>query len=245
MILSYLTIAGLFFLIFYGLCRKILFRRKIQQYYPQSKVFWREIRIGIVTSVIFSIVSLLCFNSMFITTHSANYLFGSYFNHWFYIPFFYLVMLLLHDTYFYWTHRMMHHRLLFRWVHLTHHRSTSPSPWAAFSFSPFEAFIQVGIVPLFLLIIPLSSMHINIFFIFSLVYNVYGHLGFELFPRKFTQHWLGRWINTAVHHDLHHQESKRGFGIYLMVWDRLMGTICHQYHQRYNEVTLRDRSLVG
>ena len=32
------------------------------------------------------------------------------------------IMLILHDTYFYWTHRMMHHKLLFNTFHLAHHK---------------------------------------------------------------------------------------------------------------------------
>ena len=38
------------------------------------------------------------------------------------------LMLLIHDTYFYWTHRIMHHPKLFNLFHLLHHRSTNPSP---------------------------------------------------------------------------------------------------------------------
>ena len=48
--------------------------------------------------------------------------------------------ILLHDTYFYWTHRMMHHPKLFRWFHRTHHLSHNPTPWTAYAFDPLEAF---------------------------------------------------------------------------------------------------------
>jgi lathosterol oxidase len=55
------------------------------------------------------------------------------------------LMLLLHDAWFYWTHRLMHHPKIFRHVHLVHHRSINPSPWAAYSFHPIEAVIEAGI----------------------------------------------------------------------------------------------------
>ena len=55
-------------------------------------------------------------------------------------------MILLHDTYFYWAHRAMHHPKIYRHVHLVHHLSQNPSPWAAFAFHPFEAVIEAGIV---------------------------------------------------------------------------------------------------
>ena len=49
-----------------------------------------------------------------------------------------ILMILVHDTYFYWTHRLMHARSIFRLVHRVHHLSTNPSPWAAMAFHPLE-----------------------------------------------------------------------------------------------------------
>ena len=51
-----------------------------------------------------------------------------------------LLTILLHDTYFYWTHRWMHRPAIFKWMHRIHHQSNNPSPWAAFAFSPWAAF---------------------------------------------------------------------------------------------------------
>jgi len=50
-----------------------------------------------------------------------------------------LILLLAHDTWFYWTHRLLHSAWLFRWAHRTHHLSIAPTPWAAYSFAPAEA----------------------------------------------------------------------------------------------------------
>src|SRR4029077_17489739 len=46
--------------------------------------------------------------------------------------------IIVHDTYFYWTHRLMHHRALFRWFHRVHHQSRNPSPWARYCSDPLE-----------------------------------------------------------------------------------------------------------
>jgi sterol desaturase/sphingolipid hydroxylase (fatty acid hydroxylase superfamily) len=64
---------------------------------------------------------------------------------WLYYFALFPVLFFIHDTYFYWIHRLMHHPVLFRWFHLVHHRSTNPSPWAAYAFHPLEAFLEVGI----------------------------------------------------------------------------------------------------
>ena len=57
-----------------------------------------------------------------------------------------IVAILIHDTFFYWGHRLMHHKSIFRYVHKVHHNSTNPSPWAAFSFHPYESVIEALIV---------------------------------------------------------------------------------------------------
>ena len=64
------------------------------------------------------------------------------------------VAVVLHDAYFYWTHRLLHWRPLYRVAHHVHHRSTSPTPWAAYAFHPLEALIQAGIYVLIVFAVP-------------------------------------------------------------------------------------------
>ncbi|MEO6316932.1 MAG: sterol desaturase family protein [Chitinophagaceae bacterium] len=150
-------------------------------------------------------------------------------------------MFIIHDTYFYWTHRLMHHKKLFRLFHLVHHHSTNPSPWAAYSFHPLEAVVEAGIFAVFLFIIPVHPLHFYIFFFFMIVYNVYGHLGYELYPKGFSRHWLGKWVNTSVSHNQHHQYFKGNYGLYFTFWDRLMGTIRNDYEKQFEAVKSKKR----
>jgi sterol desaturase/sphingolipid hydroxylase (fatty acid hydroxylase superfamily) len=62
------------------------------------------------------------------------------------------VIVIAHDAWFYWAHRAMHSKRLFRATHLHHHKSRTPTPWTAYSFTMIEAVIEVAFVPLFLLI---------------------------------------------------------------------------------------------
>lgn len=41
--------------------------------------------------------------------------------------------------------------------------------------------------------------------------------GFELFPAAFNRHWLGRWLNTGVAHNQHHQFLKGNYGLYFTI----------------------------
>ena len=146
---------------------------------------------------------------------------------WLSIP----VMLVLHDTYFYWTHRFMHWKPVFKHVHRVHHLSHDPSPLAAYAFHPLEAVIEAGIAPLIALVLPVHRDAFVIFLTLQLFMNVLGHLGFELYPRGLLRTPLGWLLNTATHHHQHHQKTNWNFGLYFNVWDRLLGT----NHPRYAE----------
>ena len=83
----------------------------------------------------------------------------------------------LHGAYFYWAHRLMHHPRIYRHLHLVHHKSVNPSPWAAYAFHPVEAVLEAGIVPLLLLVMPLHPLSFWAFVTLMLAFTVYGHQG--------------------------------------------------------------------
>lgn len=141
-------------------------------------------------------------------------------------------LIVLHDAWFYWTHRTLHHRRLFA-AHRLHHLSRTPSPWAAYAFAPAEAVVQAALLTLVVLVAPLHGLAIFLFLTQMILRNALGHAGHELMPPGFTRHWLGRWFTTTVHHDLHHSEGRHNFGLYFTWWDRLMGTEHPDYHARF------------
>src|SRR6266853_1534804 len=150
---------------------------------------------------------------------------------WLSIP----LMIVVHDAYFYWTHRLMHTRALFRTFHGVHHLSTNPTPWTSYAFHPFESVVEALGVVLILFIMPSHPSALLIFQTVSTVITVYGHLGYELYPRGWPQHPLGRWINTSVAHNAHHDKARHNYGFYFLFWDRWMGTLDPSYEERYGE----------
>jgi sterol desaturase/sphingolipid hydroxylase (fatty acid hydroxylase superfamily) len=74
-----------------------------------------------------------------------------------------------------------------------------------------------------------------------IVYNVYGHLGYELYPKGFHKTRIGRWINTSVNHNQHHQYFTGNYGLYFLFWDRILGTIRSDYDGRFEEATQRSK----
>lgn len=237
---KYIFISLPFFLVFYVFFRKTISYKKIQLTFPKLNDYARELSFSTLSVIIFSIPPLVMLYSKTIKPHTTFYKDMDEHGTLYFILAFPL-MLLMHDAYFYWAHRIMHHPWLFKKVHLVHHRSTNPSPWAAYAFHPLEAIVESLIFVIFLFTIPVHSIHLMWFFVISLVYNVYGHLGFELFPKGFNKHWLGKWFNTSVSHNQHHQYFNGNYGLYFTFWDRLMGTIRPDYDTTFENVKQRKK----
>ncbi|MGB1444196.1 MAG: sterol desaturase family protein [Flavobacteriaceae bacterium] len=230
----YIVICGSFFLVFYVFFRSRWSAEKIQSAYPKNNDYLREFTYSILTLLIFVGVALLVFYS---PLREYNMRYSSIDQYgWGYWWFSVLAMILLHDTYFYWTHRAMHHPKVYRYVHLVHHLSRNPSPWAAFAFHPLEAIVEAGIVIFIAFLFPFHITALLTFLIFMTVYNAYGHLGFELYPKGFQATWVGKWINTSVAHNQHHEKFNGNYGLYFLFWDRWMGTLRTDYDKQFTVV---------
>jgi len=237
--LRYFVIAGLAFLVFYVMFGKRLRYTKIQPNFPGRSSYRREIFASLSTILIFTLIGFLVFGTP-LRQYTQLYTQISEFG-WPYLLLSILLMILLHDTYFYWTHRWMHHPRLFRLFHLTHHRSTNPSPWAAFAFHPLEAIVEASIIFLIAFLFPVHPLGIFVFLLWMMAYNVMGHLGWEIFPKGMDKHWFGQWFNTSTNHNMHHKYFRGNYGLYFTFWDKWMGTTHPKYHDTYAEVKSRKK----
>lgn len=236
----YFELAAIGFLVFYIIWKNRFSYKKIQNKRPLQKDYLREIGYSIITMLIFALVPCVLLKNHSISIHTTLY--RNINEHgWLYFFAAFPIMFVMHDTYFYFTHRLMHHKNIFKYFHLVHHHSTNPSPWAAYSFHPLEAVVEVGIFAIFLFTIPIHPLHLALFFLFSIAYNVYGHLGWELYPKNFNKHWFGKWVNTSISHNQHHQYFKGNYGLYTLFWDRMFGTIRLDYDKKFDEVKNRDK----
>ncbi len=238
----YFLFAAIAFTVYYIFFRRKFFYKKIQSRFPKNTDYLREIFYSILTILIFALVSLILFTHPKVAPHTTRYTDIHQYG-WAYYFLVFPLMFIMHDAYFYFTHRLMHHKRLFRWFHLVHHESVNPSPWAAYSFHPLEALVEVGIVVVFLFTIPIHRSHVLIFFLLMIIYNVYGHLGYELYPKGFNKSTIGKWMNTSVNHNQHHQYFKGNYGLYFLFWDRILGTLREDYDTRFEEVKSRGIGL--
>ena len=202
--LRYILFAGSLFLIFYVWKKKEFFRFKIQQKYPENKHVIREMKYSFLSLSIFALVGTALF---FLRQHGYTKIYFNFHEHSIaYFIFSVVAFILIHDTYFYWTHRAMHWKKIYRYVHKVHHMSVDPTPWAAFAFHPLEAIVEVGIVPLMVFLMPIHPLAIFIWVLYQSGMNVMGHLGFEIFPSGFTSGMFTKWHNTSTHHNMHHKD---------------------------------------
>jgi sterol desaturase/sphingolipid hydroxylase (fatty acid hydroxylase superfamily) len=141
-----------------------------------------------------------------------------------YMPVSLLAYLFLHDTWFYWTHRLMHVPRWFRLAHAVHHASRPPTAWAAMSFHPLEALTGALVIPALVFVIPIHVGMLGLVLLIMTVMGVTNHMGWEMFPRRVVHSRAGNWLITASHHQRHHNEYLCNFGLYFRFWDRLCGT---------------------
>jgi len=141
-----------------------------------------------------------------------------------YLPLSLLLYLLAHDTWFYWTHRLLHRPAWFRAAHAVHHASRPPTAWAAMSFHPLEALSGAAVIPLLVFLVPVHAAVLGLVLAIMTLMGVTNHMGWELFPRAVMGSRLGNWLITASHHQRHHDEYQCNYGLYFRIWDRLCGT---------------------
>ena len=234
---KYFILAGIPFLIFYKLYTNYFSKNKIQIKTAKRKDFIREMLHSLQATVVIVLVALI-FLLTPLRGYTQIYENISDFPTW-WIPISLLFSLIIHDTYFYWMHRTLHHPKLYKQAHLIHHQSTNPSPWASFSFHIFESVAEAMVVPIIIFTLPMHKITLLLFGVVSTMINVYGHLGFEIAPKWFRQTWLFEILNTSVHHNLHHEKFKGNYGLYFRIWDRLMGTEHSDYVKKYDKIQER------
>lgn len=228
--MRYAFMAGIAYVLFYVLWKSRLSARKIQDKLPRLQKIKGEIEHSLSTAFVFALIGVGIY-FLRQSGHTRIYTDINYYG-WAYLVFSFILLTVIHDTYFYWMHRLIHHPRLFPVIHAVHHHSHNPTPWAALAFHPLEAFAEIAIVPVIILWMPFHPLVLFAFSFWAMFWNVIGHLGYEIFPANFVRHPIGRWLNTSTHHNLHHSSAYCNYGLYYNFWDTLMGT----NHKRYIEI---------
>jgi ring-1,2-phenylacetyl-CoA epoxidase subunit PaaE len=237
---TYLVFAGSFFMVFWLIWKKPLKSIRIQAQQKANKHhFLHDIAFSMSSVVIFAVLDAVL---LYLQKKGFTMLYfdmGKY--GWAWAVLSVCILLFLNDTFFYWTHRAMHHPKLYPVFHKVHHQSTDPSPFTAFAFHPLEAIVE----NLALFIIPfVIPVHFGVLIavqIFDMLNNVSGHLGYELCPKFWTKTPFLKYKTTSTHHNMHHQQFEGNYALYFTWWDKWMGTEFTDYSQRHQAIFERGK----
>ncbi len=232
--LRYFLFTGLFFGVFYTFFKTKFEASKIQDKKATKKDFYREIFQSLQSNLVLTFFALLVF---FTPLRDYTLVYTSAFTYpliW--IPVSLLLCLVVHDSYFYWMHRILHDKRIFRFTHLVHHKSINPSPFTSYSFHFLEAITEGLVIFIIVFLIPIHPITLIAFGLISFIMNIYGHLGYEIMPKSFRNSYLFEIINSSVYHNLHHKKFNGNYSLYFRFWDKLMHTENPDYELEYDRI---------
>ncbi len=228
---KYLTFAIAVWLLIWVVLAPFLKPRKIRDSTPYASQLLTELAISIRSMAIFAVAGVAILHLERLGFYSLQPLARSWGALWYWTSL--VATIVVHDAYFYWSHRLMHDPRFFRRLHRRHHRSNNPSPFTAYSFDVGEALLMVVFFVVWPMIFPMAWGVHGLFMVFQIARNTMLHCGYELRPaRADGRPWLD-FMTTTTHHDLHHAQAGYNFGAWFTWWDRWMGTEHPEYLARF------------
>lgn len=152
-------------------------------------------------------------------------------NVWSFIGYLVLSMLLF-DTWFYWMHRLIHVKPLYRWAHSWHHRSVTPTVWSNNSDTLLDNLFLQSYWLICFLVLPAPTVVFIVHKLYDQITGMIGHSGYEYAAGKLSL-FPSPLIGTTFH-DQHHEFFLYNYATHFSIWDRLMNTIHPNYEPKIN-----------
>ena len=148
---------------------------------------------------------------------------------WWSFPLFFIVSLVLHDAWFYFGHRLLHTKALYR-LHKPHHITVTPSVWSYDAGSTVDTLFAHSYYALVLFVIPMPALAFIAHRLFDQISAIIGHSGYEYFAGPTSCKPFPGICTT--YHDQHHSEFVYNYANYFSWWDRIFSTI----HPHYDHI---------
>jgi sterol desaturase/sphingolipid hydroxylase (fatty acid hydroxylase superfamily) len=132
------------------------------------------------------------------------------------------VAAVVNDTLFYWGHRMLHHRLIYQYIHKQHHEFKVTIGIACEYAHPVEDVIS-NLIPTLSGCLFMGS-HILVFWLWlaiALTFTIDAHSGYYFSISPFNKFPFQVGSNR---HDYHHSHNVGCYGAAFTFWDSIMGT---------------------
>ncbi|WP_084466386.1 sterol desaturase family protein [Kaistella palustris] len=220
--LRYLILSGAYHFMVLKLRKNGNSKRLLLSHHNMRSQIRRELILSSVSAVIFGVTGMVVL-VLYQLGYTKVYTDVREYPLW-YLPVSIVIYLLLHDLYYYWLHRWMHSSAVLRRFHMTHHQSVRTTAFTSFSFHPVESLLQAVILPLIIMFLPMSLTAVFITLFLMTLSAIINHAGLEIYPLGKRFSFIRKNVIGATHHDQHHRNLKKNFGLYFTFWDRWMKT---------------------
>ena len=220
-------------MVFWVVFKRFFFKYRIQQIEKHTAVhFAHDLIESIFSTLGFVLVGLM---QLKLADQGVIKLYNNFGDHpWYAVPIAVVAWFVFEDTWFYWIHRAMHHKWIYKYVHASHHVSVDTSPFTQNAFHFVEALVA-GLGSIFAtMIFPSYGPAYFIFQMFGATVNMIEHNGYEFYPK-----WTLFWKTTATHHNMHHQYFDGNYGTHFTFWDKICKTEFADYEERFLEIKQR------
>ncbi|MEI2384087.1 sterol desaturase family protein [Breoghania sp. JC706] len=198
--------------------------RRIQQNRRGEKRMRREIR----QSVISLLVTDGCLAGGLFLQYRGFTLVEPLALSWWSVPLMFVVSIVVFDAWFYWMHRFMHTKLMYRF-HAEHHRSVAPTVWSTYSDDLVDAFVMQCYYLWAPLVMPIPALVLVGHRLYDHFNGTIGHSGFEFWASPASR--APSPMVCVTFHDQHHSRFRYNFANFFSFWDRAMGTIDPKYDE--------------
>lgn len=186
--------------------RKFLFKNQ-----TYDNVFW-NLTSGVLTWTAWEAVTLWMYGNEIIPMISFA-------AHPVYFVLLLVLVVFLRMIHFYWIHRFIHWRPMFRACHYVHHKNISIGPWSGLSMHPLEHLLYFSGVALHW-VIPSHPIHAIFHLMHAGITPAIGHVGFHKLVGK-----REKGLKTEYYfHYLHHRYFTVNFGDEVVPLDKWFGS---------------------
>lgn len=138
-------------------------------------------------------------------------------------------LIICEDFFFYWSHRFLHIKQLYPYIHKIHHKFTNTIGISAENAHPIE-FLLGNILPTQSGVLILGNkihLYTNLLWIFiRVIKTTDAHSGYDFSWSPFSKL---PFFSCSDFHNFHHLKYKGNYGSFLTIWDTLCGTVNKEY----------------